>query len=60
MQDIYAMLLMLIIGTMILMFGILLSREPEQSLQSALKFSLTCGVCFFLALGAQVLVIAWM
>lgn len=58
MQDIYSMLLMLVIGTMVLMFGIMLSREPGQSMQSTLKFSCACGACFFVALGAQIFVIS--
>jgi hypothetical protein len=57
MQDINMMLMTLVVGTMILMVGILLSKEPDQSLRSTLKMSFACGSWFFLALGAQILVL---
>lgn len=58
MQHINAMLMMLVLGTAILMIGILLTRESGQSIRSALNLSLVCGSWFFVALGAQILVIA--
>jgi hypothetical protein len=58
MQVINMMLLMLVVGTMILMGGILLFRDSGQSLRSALNLSIACGSWFFVALGAQILVLA--
>ena len=50
-------LVALVIGVAILMTGILINREPEQSLWSSLIESLVSGVFFLLSFGTEVLVL---
>ena len=52
------MLSTLAIGTIVLMFGILVSKEPDQSLACTLRSSLAWGAGFFLSMCVQVLVLA--
>lgn len=52
------MLSTLAIGTIVLMFGILVSREPDQSLTCTLRSCLAWGTGFFLSMCVQVLVLA--
>ena len=51
----YSILVALAAGVGILMAGILLTREPGQTLQSALVESSAWGVAFFISFGAETL-----
>jgi hypothetical protein len=48
-----SMLIVLAIGMLSLMAGILLNKEPEQSVQSALKDSLAWGIGFLFFFGSE-------
>ena len=54
------LLMYIVVGAVILMAGMLLSREPGKSLQSAFAESLAWGTGFVVMLGAQVVAIAAM
>ena len=51
------MLVVLVSSMTMLMAGILISREPGQSFQRALKDSLVWGVAFFVCFGTELLVL---
>lgn len=48
----------LLIGAIVLMAGILLNREPKQSLQSALNEGVIWGASFFLSFSVEILLLA--
>ena len=52
------MLTTLAIGTVILMLGILVCREPNQSIPGAFKSCLAWGVGYFVSMCVQVVVLA--
>ncbi len=58
MNYLFAMLAVLVTGMIVLMAGILITREPGQSLQSALNESLAWGVALFFSFGAEILMSA--
>lgn len=51
----YSILAILVAGVFVLMAGILVSREPGQTLQSALVESSAWGAAFFISFGAETL-----
>ena len=51
----YSILAALIAGVFILMAGILFTKEPGQTLQSAFQESSAWGVAFFISFGAEAL-----
>lgn len=53
MNYIFWMLAILMVGGAVLMLGILLDREPGQSIQSALNNSLIWGLGFIFSFGAE-------
>jgi hypothetical protein len=48
MSYLFSMLLVLLVGAVILMAGILMDREPGQSLRDAFKDSVAWGAGFFI------------
>jgi hypothetical protein len=58
MNYLLSMLAVLITGMLILMVGILMNREPGQSLYSAIKDSIVWGTGFFLTFGTEFLMLA--
>ncbi|HLP98743.1 MAG TPA: hypothetical protein VK149_09885 [Sideroxyarcus sp.] len=58
MNPISIMLVTLFIGALVLMAGIWMSRDPEQSAHAALKECIAWGSGFCLTLGAQIVAIA--
>lgn len=53
-----SVLAVLVAGVFILMAGILISREPGQTLISAFRESTAWGIAFFVAFGAEALLFA--
>ena len=49
----FSLLFVLTIGVLILMIGIILTREPGQSVASLLSHSLGWGMGFFIAFGGE-------
>lgn len=58
MNYLLSMLAVLVTGMIVLMVGILITREPEQSFKSALNESLAWGTALFLSFGAGSLTFA--
>lgn len=58
MHYLLSMLPMLVTGMIILMTGILITRDPAQKLQIIFNESLIWGGAFFLSFGAEVLLVA--
>ena len=58
MNYLLSMLAVLVSGMTILMVGILINREPKQSLYSAFKDSVVWGAGFFLTFGTEFLMLA--
>lgn len=58
MHDFLSMLPSLGIGMILLMAGILITRGPKQSLQSALTESAIWGTGFFLCFSTEILLLA--
>lgn len=58
MNYLLSMLAVLLTGMTILMAGILINREPGQSLYSAAKDSVVWGAGFFLTFGTEFLMLA--
>lgn len=59
MNDLFSMLAVLVIGMVVLMAGILITREPGQSLRSAFNESLAWGgALFILPFGVEILMSA--
>jgi hypothetical protein len=54
----YFILAALVTGVLVLMAGILLTKEPGQTLRSAIFESSAWGVAFFIAFGAESLLFA--
>jgi hypothetical protein len=54
----YFILAALVAGLLVLMAGILLTKEPGQTLRSAIFESSAWGVAFFIAFGAESLLFA--
>ena len=53
MHYLLSILAVLAIGMIVLIAGILIAKEPEQSLQNALNESLIWGVAFCLSFGTE-------
>lgn len=53
MNYLFSTLLLLLIGAALLMAGILMYREPGQSLQSAFKHSMGWGLGFLVCFGTE-------
>jgi hypothetical protein len=58
MNYLFSMLAVLVAGMFILMAGIMMNREPGQSLLSAVKDSVVWGAGFFLTFGTEFLMLA--
>lgn len=58
MNYLFSMLAVLVVGMIVLMAGILITREPGQSLRGALNESLAWGVALFFSFGAEILMSA--
>lgn len=54
------MLLYIVVGSVILMAGTLVFRDPDKTMRSAIRESLIWGLSFFVMLSAQVVAIAAM
>ena len=54
----YFILAALVVGVLVLMAGILLTKEPGQTLRCAFYESSAWGVAFFIAFGAESLLFA--
>ena len=48
MNYLFSMVVVLLVGAVILMVGILMDREPDQSFQDAFKDSVAWGAGFFI------------
>ncbi|MDD2914432.1 MAG: hypothetical protein PHP70_03865 [Gallionella sp.] len=57
MNSIFSTLAVLVVGMVVLMAGILINKDPDQSMQDVLSESLVWGVAFFFSFGAQTLII---
>lgn len=57
MNYLFSTLVVLLVGMVVLMAGILINKEPEQSMQDVLGESLVWGVAFFFSFGAQTFII---
>lgn len=60
MNFIATMLLYIVVGSVILMAGTLVFRDPDKTMRSAIRESLIWGLSFFVMLSAQVVAIAAM
>lgn len=60
MDFILTLLMYIVVGAVVLMSGMLISRDPGRSLQSVVPESLAWGAGFVVALSAQVVAIATM
>ena len=58
MNPVISLLLCVACGTVVLMAGILITRESGSSLSSSFKHSLVWGTGFFVAMSMQILAIA--
>jgi len=57
MIHLFSMMFVVVIGALVLMFGILFSCEHNQSFISSIKESLIWGGGFFISFGAEVLLL---
>lgn len=57
MDELFSMMILALVGSVVMMVGILLGKDARQSMARALTASISWGAGYFLLLGGQVLAI---